>query len=136
MPKDTLSKCYPILTKAGYEFEREDLYLGRGRRRDFAGFADILAWKPDWSVPGMLAIQSCMEQHLVPHMESMGNNEKLYGFMSPTRRIELWCWAKRKRNGRDKLVLRPFRVSRYAEDAIEFHEGQTEIPYQYLSGRM
>ena len=77
MPKDSLSRCYPILKAAGYEYEREDLYLGHGRRRDFCGFADLLCWKLGTMWDGVLAIQSCMEQHLGPHQQSMADNERL-----------------------------------------------------------
>ena len=125
MPRDTLRHVYPLLKRADDWYERVDIMQRHGMRKDFGGFADVLAWHVE--KPGVLAIQSCTESHMNPHKEKLEMLPRVGEWVdSRSRRLELWVWAKRGAAGKEKLKLRVFRVS-FLRTMIQFEETDSEV---------
>jgi len=99
-------KTAEILEKNGWIVEntqhwqsfanKDDKEGKKGVRKDFGGFADMIAWDCDRAI----AIQVTTRAQRKAHYEKILGNEKARRWDdAPSRGIELWCWRKQS-NGR------------------------------------
>jgi hypothetical protein len=62
------------------------------RKHDFAGFADVLAFRP--SEPGVLAIQATTRAHVKDRLGRIRKLPSLSTWLNSANRAEVWGWYK------------------------------------------
>lgn len=67
---------------------------GKGFKRDFMGFADILGLD---GAPGVHAVQVCARSGLSGHLKKIDSEERAKTWLLSGNRITIWTWEK---NGR------------------------------------
>lgn len=70
-------------------------------RQDFAGFADILAFKKD--TPGVLAIQTTSMDNVSARLKKISENEHVEEWKAAGNRVVVHGWAKRGPRGKRKV---------------------------------
>jgi len=94
------SKNY--LEGQGYKaFIVEKFVTFANKRFDFAGFADILAFRSDKM--GVLAVQATTGNHVQDHIQKLGANAHLEAWLHAGNRLIIHVWAKRGERGERKL---------------------------------
>lgn len=127
MATTTNKATHDLLRKYGYSSTTVEQWVtfrggasGPGYRKDFMGFADILAWRPlmgedlkrlcvtqmNWN--GVFAVQTCGASGLSAHIKKVtvgpvGEDLKLW--LLAGNRFEIWAWGQRGARGQRKVYL-------------------------------
>jgi len=123
----TNDQTHKLLRKYGYSSTTVEQWVtfrggvsGPGYRKDFMGFADILAWRPlmgedlknlavverKWD--GVLAVQGCGATGLAEHIRKVTEGavgEALKIWLLAGNRFEVWAWGMRGGRGERKVYL-------------------------------
>lgn len=75
------------------------------RKIDFAGFADILAFKP--GIPGVLAVQTTSSSNISAHRRKYEDDKVISGniedWLAAENKFDLHGWSKRGARGKRKI---------------------------------
>ena len=84
---------------------------GGGFRKDWAGFADILAFRPGDDIS--VLIQSCGSSYAEHHRKMIDNPIAPQWIMSPHRKLFLIAWRKHKKKRGGKAMYWSPRIKEY-----------------------
>ena len=95
------ARSLEVLREMGYTAEVVERWVPRTRiRRDFAGFADILAFQFPW---GILAIQATTGSNAAAREKKARAEPRLALWLRAGGKAEVWSWAKKGPRGKRKL---------------------------------
>lgn len=108
--KTTTGITQAVLTSNGYVCDLVERWIAQAKlRKDFLGFADIIAIGPFFPekppIPGCLAVQCTNLGNLSNHITKITSGptaNNLAAWLDAGNRFEVWGWAKRERK-RQKL---------------------------------
>lgn len=139
-------ECYKLLERYGYTYEGVERWIPFGAkggyRKDFLGFADILAFRPltiddglerltnlSITTTGVLAIQACEESTFLDHIHKVTLGEPrtaLADWLLCGNRFEVWGFPRRSRKSRLRKTSdnRHILNTRFAKLTYELQAGQ------------
>jgi hypothetical protein len=103
-PMNTTKPTLARLAELGYTAGVVEVYLPWAkRRRDFCGFADVLAFRAgEAGKDGVLAVQCTSRDNMAARVNKCLTNAKAREWLAAGNRIEVWGWFQ-VREGRKKV---------------------------------
>jgi hypothetical protein len=97
------ARTLALLRRCRYTADVVERYLHHARRkRDFLGFADVLAVRR--GEPGTLAIQASTLAHVRDRLDRCRSRPELAAWLAAGNRLEVWGWFKRAGRWKVKRV--------------------------------